>query len=333
MYILPKPTRRRYIYICICNTHTLLQIPAQFAKVDAMLCVCMYILPKPTQCRVVMSRLKHMQELCHIHEWDHVLHSTCFIQGSFIYQWVASTMYMSQVTCRNGTTYINGTTYFISRVSFKGHSYINESRQRYTRVVSHTWMGPHVSFHVFLLRVIHKSISCVDDAGWRGGTWHVIEWVMSCMSCTACCMSSVISSVSNLNRWSSSLGLIYHVPLKRDQGDQEWTLRFNETLNAIGCIISHFSCLMSHFSRLIFHIQPIAFGVSCNLNLQSQSHWSLFNGTWWKRPRERDHRLRFENSETTLQMQQAVSPIMYRMAETHRMPYLYMSFSAKEPYK
>ena len=28
------------------------------------------------------------------------------------------------------------------------------------------------------------------------------------------------------------------------------------------------------------HVQPIAFGVSFNLNLQSQSPWSLFNGTW-----------------------------------------------------
>ena len=27
-------------------------------------------------------------------------------------------------------------------------------------------------------------------------------------------------------------------------------------------------------------VQPIAFGVSLNLNLQSQSPWSLFNGTW-----------------------------------------------------
>ena len=34
------------------------------------------------------------------------------------------------------------------------------------------------------------------------------------------------------------------------------------------------------------YIQPIAFGVSFNLNLQSQSHWSLFNGTRQKRPEE-----------------------------------------------
>ena len=41
-------------------------------------------------------------------------------------------------------------------------------------------------------------------------------------------------------------------------------------------------------------VQPIAFGVSFNLNLQSQPHWSLFNGTWQKRLIETDHRLRFE---------------------------------------
>jgi len=50
-------------------------------------------------------------------------------------------------------------------------------------------------------------------------------------------------------------------------------------------------------------LQPIAFGVSFNLNLQSQSPWSLFNGPWQKRPRELDHRLRFEIDEMTLQMQ------------------------------
>ena len=49
-------------------------------------------------------------------------------------------------------------------------------------------------------------------------------------------------------------------------------------------------------------LQPIVFGVSINLNLQSQSHWSLFNGTY----REQDHRLRFENEETTLRMQKAL---------------------------
>ena len=31
-------------------------------------------------------------------------------------------------------------------------------------------------------------------------------------------------------------------------------------------------------------VQPIAFGVSLNLNLRSQCHWSLFNEAWQKRP-------------------------------------------------
>ena len=33
-------------------------------------------------------------------------------------------------------------------------------------------------------------------------------------------------------------------------------------------------------------VQPIAFGVSLNHNLHSQSPWSLFIGTWQKRPGE-----------------------------------------------
>jgi len=40
-------------------------------------------------------------------------------------------------------------------------------------------------------------------------------------------------------RWSSSLGLFYHVPSKGDQGDWDWRLRVNDTPNAIGC-----TCMM-----------------------------------------------------------------------------------------
>ena len=61
--------------------------------------------------------------------------------------------------------------------------------------------------------------------------------------------------------------------------------------------------LLFQVIKAIQDIQPIAFGVSFNLNLQSQSPWSLFNGTWQKRPSELDYRLRFEIEEMTLQMQ------------------------------
>jgi len=53
--------------------------------------------------------------------------------------------------------------------------------------------------------------------------------------CTAYCIWSVISSISNFNWWSGSLGLFCHVPLKRDQGHWDWKLRLNNTPNAIGC--------------------------------------------------------------------------------------------------
>ena len=55
----------------------------------------------------------------------------------------------------------------------------------------------------------------------------------------------------------------------------------------------------------MLNIQPITFGVSFILYLQSQSQWSLLNGTWQKRPRTR-HQIRFEKQEITLQMQYAV---------------------------
>ena len=53
---------------------------------------------------------------------------------------------------------------------------------------------------------------------------------------------------------------------------------------------------------LYMYVQHIAFGVSFNLNLQSQSHWSFFNRTWQKRPRELDHGLRFQIQEMALQV-------------------------------
>ena len=49
------------------------------------------------------------------------------------------------------------------------------------------------------------------------------------------------------------------------------------------------------------HIQPIKFRVSFNPILQSQSNWSLFDGTWQKKRRELDNQLSFEIGEMTFQ--------------------------------
>jgi len=44
-------------------------------------------------------------------------------------------------------------------------------------------------------------------------------------------------------------------------------------------------------------VQPIEFGMSFNLILNSQSYWSLFNEIGPKQPKELDHQLRFETQK------------------------------------
>ena len=71
-------------------------------------------------------------------------------------------------------------------------------------------------------------------------------------------------------------------------------------------------------------VQPVASGVSIHLNLQYQSPWSFFNGTWQKRPGELDHRLRFENHEMTLQCNK-----LYYDTYVHIDIYIYMLFRSR----
>jgi len=59
----------------------------------------------------------------------------------------------------------------------------------------------------------------------------------------------------------------------------------------VGC--NMFQCVARCW-QIQLHLQPIAFGVSSNLNLQSQSCWSLFNGTWQKRPRILENLLKID---------------------------------------
>jgi len=70
---------------------------------------------------------------------------------------------------------------------------------------------------------------------------------------TACCIWSVISSISNLHLWSSSLGLFCHIPLKIDQWNWDWRLRWDDTLNALGCT---YTIVYLHISTYIHHCLP-----------------------------------------------------------------------------
>jgi len=70
--------------------------------------------------------------------------------------------------------------------------------------------------------------------------------------------------------------------------------------------LTHFSKSESFYWKLIV---GVAFGMSFHLNLKSQSPWSLFNGTWQKRSRKLDYRLRFEIKEMTLQIWLKETPL------------------------
>jgi hypothetical protein len=75
------------------------------------------------------------------------------------------------------------------------------------------------TYHKHAPRTLDTNTSQSLDLSW---TLHVLEHPLlesrdsSVMKTTACSVWSLISWFSNLNRWSSSLGLFYHVPLKRD---------------------------------------------------------------------------------------------------------------------
>jgi len=72
---------------------------------------------------------------------------------------------------------------------------------------------------------------------------------------TAYCIWMVICSFSNLNWWSSSLGLFYHVPLKRDYEDWDSRLRLNDPPNAIA-----YTCFFGLYFKLscqVFRIYRI----------------------------------------------------------------------------
>ena len=82
---------------------------------------------------------------------------------------------------------------------------------------------------------------------------------------------SVISLFSNLHRWSNSLGLFCHVPLKRDQGEWDWRLRLSDTPDATDCIriyvvLSRYQNAPIYMYIYVIHCQCIQRYI-CNLHI------------------------------------------------------------------
>jgi len=146
---------------------------------------------------------------------------------------------------------------------------------------------------------------------WTMGVWvHRDNWLGAQMGSdlepnTACCIWRVISSISNLNRWSSSWCLFCHVPLKRDQLDWEWRLRYWDAMTLVaGSIFRPLS--QTHISNREFkngHISGVcsvfqviqvlssakffsAEEVDLSFNSETKEHPQISNPSFWKRDRE-----------------------------------------------
>ena len=109
------------------------------------------------------------------------------------------------------------------------------------------------------------------------------------------------------NSWQSNLKqkwplMNFNVDWDRSVINSKVISRSQTKRQKINCIPEHFNYFGKSWVKISL-VQPIAFGVSFDLNVQSLSPWSLFNGTWQKRPRELDNRLKFENEEMILHMQ------------------------------
>ena len=92
----------------------------------------------------------------------------------------------------------------------------------------------HIQSHFADVQPIANGVSFLHSYGITF-IWDHIHMGSHSYRRTAYCIWSVISSVSNLNRWSRSLGLFCHVPVKRDPWDSDWRLRMDDTPNAIVC--------------------------------------------------------------------------------------------------
>jgi len=120
----------------------------------------------------------------------------------------------------------------MTEISMRHVTHVNESCHTHEWVIYHMWMTPQIVSPKTKIQISRYSLLLTHIY------WHYHTFTdTNAPQGTAYCIWSVISSFSNLNRRSSSLGLFCHVPLKRDRRDWDWRLSLNDAANAIGCTV------------------------------------------------------------------------------------------------
>jgi len=153
-----------------------------------------------------------------------------------------------------------------TRIIYVTHSYMWRKKAPYAWMSFHTWGATH-SYAWVTCDVTHSYM-------WRDSFIHVTWLIQKCDVTHSYMWRDSFTSMARLSHESAAC------------------------LDA-RCVSMFIVLFCWYWGK----VQPIAFVVSFNLNLQSQSPWSLFDGTWQKRPRELNYRLRFEIEEMKLQMQ------------------------------
>jgi len=108
-----------------------------------------------------------------------------------------------------------------------------------------------------------------------------------CSTAHAFCMRRVISSISNLNRWSTSPRLFCHIPSKRTKWDWDWRFRLNDTPYATGCTcvcIYHLSWKANDMQTHEQHMLCMTNGFKSYENTCTTHEWQIIcrhmNGIW-----------------------------------------------------
>ena len=136
---------------------------------------------------------------------------------------------------------------------------------RHGQYMSHDTMSHNIRFSN------DSAVTCIIRGLW-------LWWVMTLMSSDKSWLWWVMTLMSHDESWLWwVMTLMSHVARLSNQFS---VVTPSKTYKWVGSQIHMCPTYGRVFTQPVVMVQPIAFGVSFNLNLPSQSPWSLFNGTW-----------------------------------------------------